>query len=442
MKKFVFASVVALASISLVSAPTLRAQDSNQITIKDPAEYNAYQMAITQSDPKAKAAALESFLQTYPQSVVKNAVLDMLVDAYQATGDQDKELAAASRLLQVDPSNLKATLYSVLIKKGQCGKTSEAQACDDAAALAQKGLTFTKPTATSDDDWKKLTHAAFPIFHSAIALDAAVSKKDFKDAQDHYLAELKLFTDDESKTAGLVDTLQLAQAYAQPGAAQNLVQAVWFFARVWDFAPPAYKAQIEPKLEYYYKKYHGALDGLDAIKTQAQASAFPPGTLVITPAKSPAEQIHDLIAATPDMNTLALADKETVLALGTKEDADKLWALLKDKETQVPGVVISATTSQIKVAVTQDAKDAKVADFIVNLKKPLEQKDVPQPGFEYKTQPAAELVGTYDNYSQIPATPTTAQAAEIVLRDGQVIPEEKKKPAARRPAATHRPTHN
>jgi hypothetical protein len=442
MKKFVFASVVALASISLVSAPTLRAQDSNQITIKDPAEYNAYQMAITQSDPKAKAAALESFLQTYPQSVVKNAVLDMLVDAYQATGDQDKELAAASRLLQVDPSNLKATLYSVLIKKGQCGKTSDAQACDDAAALAQKGLTFTKPTATSDDDWKKLTHAAFPIFHSAIALDAAVSKKDFKDAQDHYLAELKLFTDDESKTAGLVDTLQLAQAYAQPGAAQNLVQAVWFFARVWDFAPPAYKAQIEPKLEYYYKKYHGALDGLDAIKTQAQASAFPPGTLVITPAKSPAEQIHDLIAATPDLNTLALADKETVLALGTKEDADKLWALLKDKETQVPGVVISATTSQIKVAVTQDAKDAKVADFIVNLKKPLEQKDVPQPGFEYKTQPAAELVGTYDNYSQIPATPTTAQAAEIVLRDGQVIPEEKKKPAARRPAATHRPTHN
>src|ERR1019366_173160 len=377
MKKFVFASVVALASISLVSAPTLRAQDSNQITIKDPAEYNAYQMAITQSDPKAKAAALESFLQTYPQSVVKNAVLDMLVDAYQATGDQDKELAAASRLLQVDPSNLKATLYSVLIKKGQCGKTSDAQACDDAAALAQKGLTFTKPTATSDDDWKKLTHAAFPIFHSAIALDAAVSKKDFKDAQDHYLAELKLFTDDESKTAGLVDTLQLAQAYAQPGAAQNLVQAVWFFARVWDFAPPAYKAQIEPKLEYYYKKYHGALDGLDAIKTQAQASAFPPGTLVISAAKSPAEQIHDLIAATPDLNTLALADKETVLSLGTKDDADKLWALLKDKETPVPGVVISATASQIKVAVTQDAKDAKVADFIVNLKKPLDDKDIP-----------------------------------------------------------------
>jgi hypothetical protein len=83
MKKFVFASVMALASISLVSAPTLRAQDSDTISIKDPAEFNAYQMATTQSDPKAKASALESFLQTYPQSVVKKAVLDLLMDTYQ-----------------------------------------------------------------------------------------------------------------------------------------------------------------------------------------------------------------------------------------------------------------------------------------------------------------------------------------------------------------------
>src|ERR1700690_1522653 len=129
MKKFVFASVMALASISLVSAPTLRAQDSDQITIKDPAEYNAYQMATTQSDPKAKAAALETFLTTYPQSQVKKAVLDVLVDTYQGINDPDKELSAASRMMQVDPTNLKAILYSVLIKKGQCGKTSDAQTC-------------------------------------------------------------------------------------------------------------------------------------------------------------------------------------------------------------------------------------------------------------------------------------------------------------------------
>src|ERR1035441_1291891 len=134
MKKLVFASVLALASMSFVYAPTLRAQNPD-LTIKDPAEYNAYQMATTQSDPKAKAAALEAFLEKYPQSAVKQAVLDILIDTYQATQDPDNQLKAATRLLAVDPNNLKALLYSVLIKKSQCLKTSEAAACDDVGTL-------------------------------------------------------------------------------------------------------------------------------------------------------------------------------------------------------------------------------------------------------------------------------------------------------------------
>jgi hypothetical protein len=43
MKKSVFASVMALAILSLFTAPMLRAQDS--ITIKDPAEFNTYNNA-------------------------------------------------------------------------------------------------------------------------------------------------------------------------------------------------------------------------------------------------------------------------------------------------------------------------------------------------------------------------------------------------------------
>ena len=98
MKKLVLASVMALASLSLVFAPMLRAQDS--ITIKDPAEFNSYQTASQQSDPTAKAAALESFLETYPQSVVKTAVLDQLIDTYQGLGDADKTLSAAKMCIR------------------------------------------------------------------------------------------------------------------------------------------------------------------------------------------------------------------------------------------------------------------------------------------------------------------------------------------------------
>jgi hypothetical protein len=445
MKKFVFASVLAMASLSLVSTPTLRAQDTGgTISIKDPAEYNAYQMAITQSDPKAKSAALESFLQTYPQSQVKQAVLDTLIDIYQVLGDADHELSACTRLLQLDSNNLKATLYAVVIKKQQGQKANDVQALDDATALAKKGLSLTKPAATSDADWKTLTGAAFPIFHSAIALDA-VMKKDFKSAIDEYKAELMLYTADQTKSGpGLVDTLNLAEAYVNTNPKKpdpsDLKQAIWFYSRAWDYAPGAYKEKIEQKLEYWYKKFHGALDGLDAIKTQAAATEFPPGTLTIDPAKTPAEQIHDLLANTADLSSLALADKETILGLGSKEDADKLWDVLKDKQTPVPGKVLEATASVIKVAVTDDAKQANTPDFIVNLKTPLADKDIPTAGTEFglSSKGDAELDGTYDTYTQIPATDTTVGSAQIVLREGAIVPKKKAAPA-HKPAAGHKP---
>jgi hypothetical protein len=445
MKKLFFASVMALASISLVSAPALRAQD---LTIKDPAEFNAYQMATTQSDPKAKAVALEGFLTAYPQSIVKNSVLVLLLETYQSLGDADHIVSTASRVLQVDPNNLEALIGAVVIKRIQCnhsvdpktGKTNDAQTCDDGATMATKGLAVGKPAGISDDDWKKQTNASYPIFHSMIALDDVVSKGDIKGGISEYRNELMIFDPAATQSGtGLVDTLSLADAYVKV-APPDMINAVWFYARVWDFAPASYKVGIEKKLEYWYIKYHGSLDGLDAIKQSAQATVFPAGTQLFTPADTPAQKIHKILANTPDLNTLALADKELVLAYGAKEDADKLWALLKDQPTPVPGTVIEATASVIKVAVTDDAKQAKAADFIVNLKTSIMvDKDIPTAGFAFKLQPAAELDGTYDSYTQIPATDTVPQSVQIVLRDGFIQPEKKKVVPTHKPTAAHRP---
>ncbi|MGA3346265.1 MAG: hypothetical protein ABSC76_15495 [Terracidiphilus sp.] len=476
MKKLVFASVMALASITLVSAPMLRAQDS--ITIKDPQEFNAYQMANTQTDAKTKAGQLEDFLTKYPQSVVKAAVLDSLIDTYQSLQDADHTLSAASRLLQVDPNNMKAIFISVFIKKSQCAKTSDAQTCDDAAALAQKGLVATKPAGTSDDDWKKMTGGTYTAFHSAIALDNIVSKKDFKAGISEYRTELMLYPAAQTTGGpGLWDTLQLAEAYikqeavdsklalqtaakakaatdpaakvqadkdakdAKDADGNDLVQAVWFYARAWNFAPASLKTPIETKMKFYYTKYHGNVEGLDAVKTQAAATVFPPGTFVLSAAPTPAEIVHKLIVETTDLNSLALSDKEFVLANGNQEDVDKLWALMKGKATPVPGEVISATASVIQLAVSPDAKGAtpEYADFIVNLKTPLADKDIPAAKVVYGIQPAAELDGTYDSYTQVPATETSAQTAQIVLKDGVIVPEKKKPVATHKPSAAHHP---
>ena len=476
MKKFVFASVIAFSSLSLVPAHTLRAQDQNSgtIQIKDPAEYNAYQMATSQTDPKAKTAAEEDFLTKYPNTITKKTILEDLLRTYQQLNDTDKILSAASRLLQIDPNNLEAIYISAFLKKQQCAKSSDQATCDDAAALAQKGLALAKPAGLSDADWKKQTDATFPFFHSVIAVDALVSKKDPAAAVEEYKKELMMYPAAQTQSGpALGDTLQLALAYiklqlldaqaardadtkakaaptdaslaaaakaANDKAGQDYVQACWFFARAWNFAPANYKAQIEPQLEYYFKKYHGNLDGLNDLKTQSASTVFPPSTLNIAPAPTQQEVIHNLLASTPDWNTLALADKETVLSVGSKEDADKLWALLQGKDTPVPGVVIDSNANQIKVAVTQDAKDAKTADFIVNMKEPIPDKEIPAVGSELKLlkDGGPELDGTYDTYTQVPASATAAASAQIVLKDG-ILQVEKKKAPVRKPAAGHRP---
>jgi hypothetical protein len=434
MKNFVFASVLAMAAGGMLIAPALRAQD---ITIKDPAEFNSYSMASSQADPKAKAAALEAFLQSYPQSVVKKTVLSLLIETYQGLGDADKTVAAASKQLQLDPNNMEAITASILAKKQQAAHTQDpAEILDDAAALARKGLTVPKPADVSADDWKKQTDALYPVFHSIMAYDLMISKKDAKGAVDEFRNELMLIPAEQTTSGpALNDTLQLAEAYAKVPDALN---AVWFYARAFDFAPASYKPVIEKKLKYWYTKYHGALDGLDDVKAKAAATVFPAG-MVVAPAKTPAEKIHDILVSTPDLKTLALADKELVLAYGSKEDADKLWAIMKDQPTPVPGIVMEASATVIKVAVTSDAKDAKVADFVVNMKEPLAEKDIPAVGFEFKLQPGTELDGTYDTYVQVPATATAAQSAQLVLKDAFIQAEKKKAAPAHKPAAGHKP---
>ena len=329
MKKFVFASVMALAILSLFSAPMLRAQDS--ITIKDPAEFNAYNnacggcaSATGQSTGKPSATALESFLTTYPQSVVKAAALDSLIDLYQAANDPDKTLSAATRLLLVDPNNMKAIYVSVIIKKTQCGKTSDAQTCDDAAALARKGLLAPKPASgINDADWKKLTAGAYPVYHSAIAFDLAVSKKDFKGAVTEYTAELMLFTDAQTQQGlGLQDTLLLAKAYSQPGAL-DLTKSIWFYARAWNFAPASYKPTIQKSLEYYYRKFHGNLKGLDDVKSKAVLTTFPPVFFSIESSTTPVDQDNDSTPSTSDQaNAAPPADQDHDQTPNTSDQAN------------------------------------------------------------------------------------------------------------------------
>ncbi len=137
----------------------------------------------------------------------------------------------------------------------------------------------------------------------------------------------------------------------------------------------------------------------------------------------PAERIHKLVAETSDLKVLNLGDKSFILANGEKEDTDKLWAVLKDNVTPVPGVVLEASALTIKIAFTSDTQDAKDTGspvFIVRLKSPLAPKDIPPVGFKFTAYPwGPEIFGAYDSYTRLTriASPNSVQ---ITLRDGEI----------------------
>lgn len=413
MKKVVLASMLAVATLVPAMVPTVPAQaqdsQSSQITIKDPAEYNAYSNAIGQSTPAGKAAAIEAFLQEYPNSVVKQQMLEQLVSAYQATGDTAKTLDAAKRLLQVAPDNLRALTFVVYVEKSQAN--GDQAKLDDAATLARRGLSANKPADMSQADFDKLKAVATPIFYDAIGADD-LAKKDYQAEINDITAELKAVQPEQTTAQpSLADTYYLGTAYVQLNSKDpnDLKNGIWFLARAAQYLPDPYKTQAEKAAEYWYNKYHGGMDGFDQIKQLAHDNVFPPASYNPTPAPpppSPQDLAHQAVTSTPDLKTLALTDKEFILANGNQADAQAVWAVLNGVTAEVPGQVIVATADSVQLAVSDDAKNSQKADFTINMKKPL--KDVPALGT------TVTYIATFSSYTQNPPM--------IIMNDGELKP--------------------
>jgi hypothetical protein len=452
MKKVVVASLLAFTAAVSIATGTPAALAQSQVNLgsqaasdvqMSPAEYTDYNNAIGQTDPKAKAAALEAYLTKYPQSAVKASVLTQLMQTYSAF-DPTKSLDAADRLLQLEPNNIGALTIEVYFRKASADTLTDPAAkqaaLDSAAGYAQKGLAATKPAAMDDATFTKAKSGAAPYFYSAIAT-AALNKKDMPTAIDNFKKELASVPEDQTKIPGalLTDTYLLATAYYQ-SAPPDLINCTWYASRAAAFAPEPYKTQMMPLAKFCYKKYHGADDGYDTVLTASQASLNPPATLAIKPAPTPASIVDNVIATTPDLGTLAVSDKEFILQNGTPEQAAKVWDTVKGKSVQLPDVVVIAVKdNSVQVAVSDDAVQSKTADFTFNLKAPDDAGAKPTPAQAAAAKKEAAdkaalltvgnkvtLTGTYDSFTPKPIM--------IIMSDGDVVLP-KKTPA--KPAPVH-----
>jgi hypothetical protein len=424
MKKVVLASLLAVAG-AVPSASLAFAQQpaASGVTMSQD-EYAAYNNANTQTTAAAKAAAFEAYLKAYPNSSVKVDVLNQILFADSQTGDQAATLAAADRLLAVDPNNVRALVIEVYYRRADADKMTDPAAkqaaLDKVATFAQQGMNATKPKDMSDADFAKQEALAAPTFDSAIA-DDDLAKKDNASAITILKKEIDADVADTQKASPVLqDVWVLAQAY-YTSTPPDYLNCAWYATRAAAFAPDAYKPTIQPVASYCYKKYHGSADGYAAMQTAVQTNLDPPAGFTVTPAPKPEDIVTNLIATTPDLASLAVSDKEFVLQYGKPADADKVFDTVKGKSVEFPdNIVIAATADSLQVAVTDDAKASKTADFTFTMKEPL--KTVPNVGDKIT------LDGTYASYTQSPLM--------ITMTDGAVVLPKKA------PAPVHHTTHH
>src|ERR1700693_489691 len=135
-----FASGQAAAAPQPQASPAPQAQKKE---IKDPAEYNAYVGAVQQADPAAKISGLEAFLTQYPNSVMKEDALELLMGTYQQANNQAKVIDTANRLLVANPDNARALVLLAYNERAT-------QKWADAKQHAERGLQAVTKMAKPD----------------------------------------------------------------------------------------------------------------------------------------------------------------------------------------------------------------------------------------------------------------------------------------------------
>lgn len=395
--------------------------------IKDPAEYNAYVNAVQQSDPKAKATALESFLQTYPNTVMKTDAMELLMAAYQQAGDQQKTLDTAQKILQVEPNNVRALALLAYTNRMQAlqGGPNAQQNAQQAGEYGKKGLaaiqTMAKPEGVSDADFEKLKQETSVIFNGAAGF-GALNQKDYAGAQQN----LKAAVTAAGPKASFVDVYQLALAALEANPINP--EGFWYIAHAADVAPAQAKAQITDYGRRKYNKYHGSEEGWPELLTAASSSPTPPADFQpvapAPPPPSPAEQAADIVKS-KEVKDMSFAEWQLILSSGNQDAANKVWDTIHGKPIQLVAQVISASATKLELAGSTDDIDAKKADITVTMAKPIPASKVPKEGamLQFEAQP--------DTY--------TPQPFMMNMKDGEIpglaaAPARRTAPARKKPS--------
>jgi tetratricopeptide (TPR) repeat protein len=340
--------------------------------IKDPAEYNAYVGAVQQTDPAAKISGLEAFLTQYPNSVMKEDGLELLMGTYQQAGNQAKVIDAANRLLAVNPDNTRALVLLAYNERA-------AQKWPDAKQHAERGLQalakMTKPDGVSDADFAKQKAQLGGLLNS-VAGFSALQTKDYASAQKY----LRPAVEADPNNVENVYPLALSYLTATP---PDDVNGLFFIARAANLVTdPKGKESIVKFGHNRYVKYHGSEQGWDDLLAQTKTTPVPAAgfTIAAYVPPTPAQQAADLVK-TKKPEEMSFAEWELVLSEGSPEDQEKVWSSLKGKNLQMAEVqVITAAPTKLELAASVDDIDQKRGDIELSFPGAIPARSLPKVG--------------------------------------------------------------
>jgi tetratricopeptide (TPR) repeat protein len=372
------------------------AQPPQKKEIKDPAEYNAYVGAVQQTTPAAKISGLEAFLVQYPNSVMKEDALELLMGTYQQAGNQAKVVDTANRLLAANPNNVRALVLLAFNERAQ-------QKWADARQHAERGLqalpSMSKPDGLSDADFDKQKTQMGGLLDS-VAGFSALQLKDNAAAEKY----LRGAVDADPSNVENVYPLALASLTATP---EDDVNGLFFIARAANLVKdPAGNAQIVKFGHSKYVKYHGSEEGWNELLALTATTLLPPAGFTIKQyvPPTPAEQAADLVKSKAPKD-MSFAEWELVLSAGAQADADKVWTAIKGVALQMEGTVIKASPTELQIAASEDDISAKRADVVVTMGGTIPAKLMP------KETSTLDFEGTPASYTPNPFVMTMEKGA-------------------------------
>jgi tetratricopeptide (TPR) repeat protein len=421
--------------------PAQQGAPAQKKEIKDPAEYNAYMGAIQSQDPNQKVSGLEGFLAQYPNSVMKEDALELLMRTYQQLGNVPKTMETANRVLQANPNNVTSlALLSYLYRIKAQGEQDPAATQDltQAGQFGEKGLAalpnYQKPENMSDVDFAKLKDQLAGIFNGSVGL-AALAAKNYPLAAKSLQDAVNALPPNDPTAFSLVYPLALAYLNNPQLTPQDNLQGLWYIARATNLAPtPQYKQQIGEFGRRKYMRYHGGDDGWQDVVTAAASAPIPPQGWTIKPAPTPAEQAANMVQAKP-VAQMSFDEIQFILSSGNQQAADTVWTAIKDKPLALGGgKVITVSPAELTIAESYDDINATPpkADITLQMAGEIPAKLMPKEGQNIDFQ------GKPTSYTPNPFMMTMTEGA-LVKQKGAEPPPKHTTPT-RRPTTRKKPS--